>query len=740
MRSSATSSPARCSSEAQTGSSEGPIGRLLAPRSVAVVGASPDSRGPGTKVLENLGRAPNPPRLFAVNNRHAGQDGFYPDVTSLPETPDLVCLAVPARHVNAIVAEAARRGVSTFMVLSSGFAEAGPEGRALEAGLRSLAGERQLTILGPNSLGLFNFATGAHLSFGTALDEITAGDPETCRAAGRAALIVQSGAIGSYLVGMARPRLPFRYMVSTGNETALAAADLVAHFALAPDIDVIALYVEGVVDGRRLIDAIALAGRRGKHVVLLPAGESPVSARAAASHTAALASSNALTRTLAADAGAYLVNTPEELLGAVSVLLAYGEPTVPGIGVISVSGGVGVILADRLSQAGLPVPEPAPATIERLRAALPDYVVPGNPTDATAGSIFTPEVLADALRGLADDPQVGQLIVAVGAGGEHAPRIASALSQAGATLGKPSQLVWLACPESTRPALAAGPTPVSPSIANAVSVARALVRQQPAAAHEPADNDQLTPVDAAAVTEALSSLLPEPGGLLSERDSRRLLRAAGLPVGEEAFITLADADHGSYAACPPFPVAVKLQARGIHHKTEIGGVVLDVPDAAALSRAIADTAAAAKVHVPDAVIDGWIVESMAPRGVEVLVTARHDPSYGCVLVAGSGGVATELVKDVQAVPGPATPGQSSALLRRTRVGQILNGFRGRTTDLSSLSAVMSRLSAIVALLPAIREIECNPVIVSATGTVTVVDALVQLSPPAAAGSPQKAHR
>ena len=698
------------------------LDRILEPRSVAVVGASPTGRGPASTVLANLRAAADPPRAYAVNAKHAGRDGFHPSVGALPEVPEVVVVAVPARAVIGVVEDAAAAGADTFVIMSSGFAEAGAEGREREAALRALARDRRLTVLGPNSLGVFNFGTGVHLSFGTVIGEIERDAAEAGPIeAGRAALIVQSGAIGSYLCGMARPRRPFRYMVSTGNELALSAGDLVAHLAGDPGIDVIALYLEGTVAGRDLLDAVALAGRRGRRVVLLPAGESAASARAAASHTAAMASSNVLTRMLVANAGGYVVDTPEELLTAVAMLLGHGAPEAPGVGVVTVSGGAGVILADRLAGAGLEVPEPAPETVRRLRDALPDYIEPGNPTDATAGALFDPGILPGALEALAGDPGVGQLITVMGAGGANAEPIAHALLETAARLSKPHQIVWLACPEPVRPLLAAGAVPVSPTLGTAVGVAAALRRSGPVA---------VDGGDAPAAPPPLD--LPEPddaSGFLSEERSRALLRSAGLPIAAAAVLGPGAAD-GGFALDPgvAFPVAVKLQAEGVRHKTEIGGVVLDVRDEAGLREALRRTAAAARERVPGIEITGWTVEPMLPRGVEVLVAVRRDPAYGPVVVVGSGGVQTELIGDVWAMTAPVGPAAARALLERTKVGHVLSGFRGRTRDLGPLCAVVSRLSALAAADPRIREIECNPVIVADDGAATIADSLVRLDP------------
>lgn len=687
------------------------IGTLITPASVAVIGASPGSHGPGSTVRKNLLRSRLADRTYAINEKYAEHDGYFSGITALPEIPEVAVVAVPAAAVLDVVSDAASAGVTRFVVMSSGFAEAGEEGRAREARLAELVDRHELTLLGPNTLGVFNFHTGAHLSFATTLGELSSHD--AC--VGNAALITQSGAVGSYLCGMAAPRLPFRYMISTGNEAVATTGDFVRHLATDPDVSVIALYLEGVQDGRSFVEAVATAVDAGKHVVILPAAESSASARAASSHTAALTSSNKLTRTLAADAGAFLADTPEQLLGAVTTLQRHGGAHRPGVGVVSVSGGAGVIVTDRLTAAGLQVGELHPRTIARLGAVLPDFGTPGNPTDTTAAAIYKPEILTGALRALAGDPEIGQVLTIMGAGGEHSGALAKALLAADAEIEVPHQVVWLACPQEAKDALSEGELPVGPGIADAVAVARTLYRlpAPPRSAARSRGEVALPPIPAG-----------DENGFLGERESRELLRGAGLAASHGVFLP---ADHDDIDSLEvTFPVAVKIQAQGVQHKTEIGGVVLDVRDRVELREAVTRTGASARGHLPDVVIEGWNIEPMAPRGVEVLVGVRIDPAYGPVVVVGAGGIYTELIADVSVMLAPVDPAQARALLARTEIGRVLDGYRGRSTDLEPLCEFISRLSELVGADSPIREIECNPVVVADDGHLTVVDSLVRV--------------
>jgi acetyltransferase len=705
-------------------SSRAGIHKLIAPASAVVIGASPTSNGPGSTVLANLHASALAARVYAVNPRHADREGYFHDVADIPEVTDVAVVAVPARDAVEVVSRVAARGITSVIVMSSGFAESGAEGRAREAELARLALEHELTVLGPNSLGVFNFHSGAHLTFGTVLDGAGA-----LSSTGTAALITQSGAIGSYLCGMARPRQPFRYVISTGNEATLTGSDLVGHFVDDPAVEVIALYLEGVVDGSRMLDAIAAADRAGKRVIVLPAAESAASTAAAASHTAALTSSNRLTRTLVADAGAFVADTPEQLLGTILALQRRGGARGGGIGVISVSGGAGVIVADRLDGAGLTLAELTSPTLEQLRTALPAFGTPGNPTDTTAAAIYDPGILTGALRALAGDPGVHQILTLMGAGGARAEDLARALIAVDAEVTVPHQVVWMACPEPVHRLLEGSDVVVAAGMADAVGVARALTRPH-RAHHQDAEPDERGTGESAELT-----LPPIPAGaadgFLGERESRALLAAAGLPILAARFLPRRDgpgrADSVDSLAVD-YPVAVKLQAQGVRHKTELGGVVLDVRDATELRKALAATEDSARRRMPDVVIEGWTVEPMVPKGVEVLVAARVDPGFGPIVVVGAGGVYTELIDDVAVLRAPVTPSRARELLARTAIGRVLDGFRGMTRDLGALCALISRMSRLVVGSP-IREVECNPVIVGDDGTVVVVDSLVRVVAP-----------
>lgn len=694
--------------------------RILDPRSVAVVGASPGSRSPASEAGIYLSRAPEPPRIYYVNPRHAGQPDYFESVAALPEVPDVVIVAIRADMVLHTIAAAAAAGAKAFVVFTGGFAEAGSDGARLQDELAELAQEKRLTLIGPNCLGVMNFVSGKHLSFSSAL-----GREVQDRRAGFCALVSQSGALASYLCAMTERSPVFNYVFSVGNEACVGTADIIDHLAADGPTRAIALYLEGVRDGARLLGSIARARAAGKEVVVLPVGEGEAGARAASSHTAALASSNALTRLLVEKLGAVVVDTPEQLAAAVSVLGRFERPANSGVGIVTVTGGGGAILAEQVEKSGLDVVELQQPTRDALAAVLPAYMAPANPCDTGTAFYSQPDLLTRSIEALSRDAGVGQVITVMGSGGVQSAAVATAIAAADSRMEKPHQVIWFAAPPEATSLKAFAPVALAPTLADAVAVARALARPC-SRSWENMIQDAPFALTAEAVRSIEAIAARGRGGFMPEGDARALLAAAGLPVAHSVFVPadrVNDAD--ALLASFPFPAAAKVSSPQIQHKTEVGGVMLDIPSAAGIDAILDEASRRVVARAPDAVISGWTVEQMAPRGHEVLVTVRRDPSYGAVVVVGSGGVATELRRDINAHRAPIGPAAARRLLQDTEVGHLINGFRGAKTDLSSVAKLISALSAVISAVDAIIEIECNPVVVPAGGQPVIIDVLVR---------------
>lgn len=688
---------------------------LLRPESVALFGASPDPARPATRALRSLLRRDPPPRLHPVNPRHAAVAGVacLPDAAALPEVPDLTVVAVRAEAVLDTVAAAADRGARTFLVFSSGFAELDDAGAARERALTALARERGLAVVGPNSLGVIDFGSRSYCTFASLVD----GDAEL--PAGPVALITQSGAIGSYVAAMAHARgFGLALMISTGNEAVLDAAQLAVAVLDDPRVRAVALYLEGVRDGAGLTAFFAAARDRGVPVVLLRAGDSERGQAAARSHTGALAGSARVSDAVLRRYGVVGVTTPEDLVTACRAVVAGPPWGGRRIGVLTGSGGGGVLVSDACDRWGLTVPPLRPDTTARLGELLPAWASPANPVDVTATVLIDPNSPFDrCLRVVAEDEGVDEVVVFMGGGGSFGPGLARRIVAEAALLGKRCSVIWLGASAEVAEILHAGGVAVFGGIEECIRPLAALAAA--AGLHPPAEVPPPEPPPA-----ALSRFLDaQRHRMLDEDAAKTLLELAGITcLPARRVLTPTQAAAGDDPGLG-FPLAVKVLARDLAHKSAVGGVLVGVADAAALRAATRQVYAAGVAAVGAAQVQGVLVERMAPPGVEVIVGVATDPVYGRVLAVGPGGVLAELVDDVTIVLPPATPEAVRRLLDGTRLIRLLDG-----ADIGALCALVARLSRLVACgLPGVEEIDLNPVLVHPDGHgVSVVDGLVAL--------------
>lgn len=702
--------------------------RLLAltrPGSVALIGASPDPTRPATRVLRGLLRGPAR-ALYPINPRYESVLGVpcVPDVTALTSAPDLTVVAVRAEAVLDTVREASGVGARSFLVLSSGFAETDQDGARRQQDLRSIAVERGLTLLGPNSLGLIDFAERFYCSFASIID----GEDEL--PSGPVALISQSGAIGSYVYLMARARgLGLSHMVSTGNEVAVEASEIGTMLLGDPRVRAIALYTEGVRSGDRMVELCDRAGESGVPVVVLRAGDSDRGRAAAQSHTGALAGSARVSDAVLARHGAVCVYTPEDLVTA-CVSATGGRPAMaPGTGlaVLSISGGGGVLVSDTCARWGLQMARFSERTTEALRAMLPAYGSPVNPVDLTATLLFDPKApFARCMELIQADESVGELVVFLGAGGDVGRQVAERIVAGVRDLRVRCSVIWLGVAADVADILDRGGVPVFRGIEECIRPIALMSRAElPTAgprAGEPVELPRAVEVDRTAPDEARAYLSRLPDAVLNEDESKHMLELAGFTELPPR-VVLAPGDTAEQVDLG-YPLAVKLLARDVPHKSAVGGVRIGVPDAAALSEAVAAVAEAGRVAVGADRVQGVLVERMAPPGIEVIVGMTTDPVYGRVLVVGPGGVLAELIDDVTIVLPPATAEQVRAAVAGSKLALLV----GEHHDLDALCSLVARLSRLAAGgLPGVCELDLNPVLVHPVG-LSIVDCLIMRDP------------
>ncbi len=702
------------------------LARLLAPRSVAVVGAGRDRHGVGHQVLRNLLAGDFAGPVYPVNP-HAGSVAgvlAHPRVSDIAGPVDLVVIAVPPALVPEVVRDCAAKGVYGLAVLSAGFGEVGA--REAEAALRDLARHHGMRLVGPNCIGVVNTDHGLDATFAP-----------TRPAPGRIAMQSQSGAVGIVLLERsARMGLGVSTFVSVGNKADVSGNDLLQYWEDDPNTDVVLLYLESFGNPRKFARIARRVSRR-KPIVAVKSGRSPAGARAASSHTASMASPDIAVDALFRQAGVIRVDTLDELFDMALLLSAQPLPAGHGVVVLGNSGGPGILAADACTAAGLTVTALAERTQQALRAVVDPNGAVANPVDLVASA--TASTFEQALGiALADDSVDAAIVVATRTFAAPPAEVAEALRRVDDTTDKPIIGCLLAADLPPLIENPAAPGRGVPVFATPEPAARALARAAGYAAwrlRPPGRVAQLEDFDAERARGVVDRFLAgnPAGGWLEMSSVAELLSAAGLPVLPTFTVTGAEA-AAQAAASVGFPVAMKASGPDIVHKTELGAVRLGLtsPDAVvAAYRKMGD-------HLGVA-MTGAVVQPMAAAGVETILGVVHDPSFGPLVMFGMGGTATELLGDRAVRILPVTDLDAAELVRSLRTSALLFGYRGApAADVAALQDTVQRMARLAGELTEIAELEVNPLVVSPDGVVAV-DARARLEP-AAAGPPRELRR
>jgi acetyl coenzyme A synthetase (ADP forming)-like protein len=695
------------------------LATVLQPRSVAVIGASRQRGTVGGELFHNLLAGEFAGPVYPVNPSAAVVQSVaaYPHVDAIPGPVDLAVIAVPAAQVCAVAEQCASKGVRALVVISAGFAEVGAEGRARQAELLRVCRAAGMRMVGPNCFGVLNTDPTLRLNatFGPHVPP-----------AGRVALASQSGALALAIIDRATELgIGLSSVVSTGDKADISGNDLLMYWADDPRTDVILLYLESFGNPRKFARLARQVGRE-KPIVVVKSGRSAAGARATASHTGALlAASDVTVEALFRQAGVIRTDTLSELFDVTMLLSKQPPPRGRRLGIVTNVGGPAILCVDTAEAEGLETPLLSDATQARLRAFLAPEASVENPVDMLAAA--TADEYRQAMALVAQDPHI-DAVVAIFlqplAGRDSDVEAAIAAAAAVVNGQKPVIAVLM----SSGAGLDASSVPVfrSPEAA-AIAVARAArygawrARDVP-----PAVRPDGIQRDAAAaiVAEALGS----DGGWLPPDVVTALLACYGLPLVEQR-IAGTPVEAGQAAAALGGPVALKVIAPGVLHKTEAGAVRLGLVGAAATQRAAEAMSAtlAGQGQTPS----GFVVQRMAPDGVELLVGVAHDPQFGPVIACGAGGVMVELLKDVSVRLAPLSAHDAAEMLRDLKTYPLLSGFRGSTPrDTHAVEDLLLRVGALADDLPDIAEVDCNPVIVHEHGA-TIVDARVRVERAAA---------
>ena len=683
------------------------LDRLLAPRSVAVVGASPRVDTYGHQALDNLVAAQFNGPVFGVHPRETEVLGVrcYPTLSDLPEVPDAIVIATPAATVPNLIDEAGRLGVGGAVVIAAGFAEV-EHGRDLQRQLRENALRYDMPVCGPNGNGLVSVVRRAPLW----------GDGYNIAPAGGVALVSQSGNVAVNAIGAARA-LHLHTVISCGNQAVLDASDYVIALAEQEGVRSIALYLEAEGDGVRLTEGLAMCAEREIGVVVLKSGRSALGATAAAAHTGAVAGDAQVLRALIEDAGGAWVDDPHELLETAKAM-AHGRRKVgAGVAVITCSGGDAAISADEADRLGIPLPPLADATKAALEPIVPDAATIGNPLDYTAMIWGDVEGIANIVRVTASDPSLGQVLVYY----DMPQKMGAA-----ASYSWNSQLdgILLGGQDSDAPVIVAS---TLPDLLPEDLVDKCLQRGVPAVwglttGIKVADAMRRPFGDPARLRRIGAIAGPaNPGEWLAEHEAKYLLAKAGVPVPRGGVASTTD-ELAALIYEFDGPMAMKLSHASLQHKSDIGALELGVVGTDH-ARAAFDRLRAIDGHHDSPVL----VEQMQAPGVELLIAARRDSVVPC-LVIGLGGLWVEAVGDAAVIPLPADAARVEAAIGSLRGASLLTGGRGRPpVDLKAVADVAVRVGQLL-IDEDLMLVELNPVFARPAGAdsgAVAVDAVIR---------------
>ncbi len=687
------------------------LSSLFEPTSVAVVGASSDAERIGGRVVRFLKEAGFKGQIYPVNRSGAAEvQGLpaYSSVSAIPGALDQAVIVVPAAGVEPALQDSIAKGVKSVLVLTSGFAELGPEGRAQQDKLVAMCRAAGVRMIGPNSLGLLNVESGYFATFSVALNGL---QPTP----GPISLATQSGAFGSCTYAMATLRgLGFSKIVATGNEADVDVAECIDYLAEDPSTRVICAALESCRDGERLRRALLKAAAAGKPVLIMKVGRTELGAAAASTHTGSLAGNDAVFDTVFAECGAYRPHTIEEMLDIAYLCSVTGRlPANGDMGVMTSSGGIGVLMADHAGDWGLemsPLPESGvKATLELL-----PFAIASNPLDVTAQVTAVPDGTARSIDLMLTHGPYATVFAYLASAGLSPERFESTITSLTALRdkhpGKDMVMVMASAPEVDRRLEALG-IPVFGDPSRAV----------------------LALAGAAKMVERRKALyqLPEPpadvqplGEVGTEAAAKRVLGEAGLPMLPERLCASAD-EAAAAADGMGYPVVAKISSPDIQHKTEIGGVILHLQNAAAVREAHATLLQRARDAMPEARIDGVLIAPMLKGGVETILGVHMDPTFGPMVMYGAGGTAVELHRDVAFASAPLNAPRARALVDRVRSSALLRGWRGAApADEGALVDAICRLSEFaLAHANELESIDINPLVIREKGAVCL-DAVI----------------
>jgi acyl-CoA synthetase (NDP forming) len=688
------------------------LDRLLRPRSVAIVGVSPEPGHMGGSVLANLERCGFAGAIHLISRSRAEINGrpCVGSIDDLPKGVDIAVLVIPQSAVIDAIAACGRRGVGAAIVFASGYGETGDAGRAEQDRLTAAARAANVMVLGPNCIGMCSYTVGAALTFEFNVQR----PPET--SAPKIGIVAQSGAVAAIMrMAFLAKDLGVTYYISTGNEADLTAEDFLGALIDDEATNVAALFVEQIRHPQTFLALAKRARAKRKPIVVMHPGRSQRARTSASSHTGALAGDHAVMTALLRHAAVIVVETLDELLDTAELLARFAPPT-KGPGIITNSGAIKGFALDFCDKLGLDIPRLGDTALDALKAALPPFASLDNPVDVTAQVLRDVTIWTRSAEALLSDPGIGSLCVPMVAG---SPKLAmdkvNALLPAMVASGKPAVIAVLGDDFPIPPEF------IASFRGKGIPVLRSPERALRALAYATAYGQML------AETAATPASIPAPPlprtGTLPEHECKAYLKALSIAVPKGALTRDIEAAT-RVAQRVRFPVALKVQSATLTHKSDVGGVVLNIGSPNALMESWQRTMRGIWAVQPDFKLDGMLIEKMAPPGIEMIVGAKRDPGWGPVVMVGLGGIWTEALDDVRLMPADLSAEQVTAEIRRLKGARVLAGLRGAPpSDVAAVADVAVRLGALMRARPEIAEIDINPLVVYPRG-VLALDALI----------------
>lgn len=675
---------------------------LLAPRSIAIVGASEDFSRINGRPLKFLIEKKYEGAIYPVNPKYPAIAGrrCYPNAAAIPDPVDLAIVVVPAALVLESLADLGAKGIDTAIVFSSGFAEMGEEGARLQAELAEAAHALGIRICGPNCLGLINAFDNVMATFSQFADGATPSGP--------VGFVTQAGAFGTAIAALARRRdLGLGYFVNTGNEADIGFCEVMHEVISDPRIHVGAGYIEGLKDGEGLIEVARQALKLGKPLVLTKVGRTESGARAAISHTGSAAGDDKVFSGVARQFGIVRARNEEHMLDMVETFSHCELPQGAGIGIVTQSGGAGVLMADRAEELGLKLPVLSAQTTEKLRAAIPGFGVAHNPVDITGQFVAEPDLLERSVHLLLADAAIHVGIVWLQLMDARVDRLLAIFSRIKTEAAKPFVVCWVAAPAAAIQGLHAMGIPALRGAEAAIDAVAGLI-EHAAARRSWAAREQ----EEAAQVLSLPVLSPA-RGQLSATEAAALLAAVGVPLVP---ITIVHSGEEAARVARAFerPAVLKVESPDISRRTEDDGVIAGLTTDSEVRAAYDEIMRSAQHRHPGARIAGVAVQPMAPAGLELVIGLQRDSIFGVVVMVGLGGVMFQVLRDVVFRAAPVSSGDAGGMLDALQGRALLDGVEGRAgvskAEIALLIANVSRLGA--ALGPRLRELELSPVIAS----------------------------